>query len=61
MKTEFKIFKSNWGYYTIEDNIKEYQEKHNMEIKDMMLIKSEEDGPVIGVLFEKRSENENRI
>ena len=60
MKTEFKIFKSKWGYYTIEDEIKEYQEKHNVEIKDMELIRSEEDEHVIGVLFEKRSEDENK-
>ena len=60
MKTIFKIFKSNWGYYTIEDNIKEYQEKHNVEIKDILLIKSEEDEPVIGVVFEMRSEDENK-
>lgn len=59
MKTEFKIFTSDWGVYTLEDVIKEYQEKHNAEIKNIMLIKSNNDKTIIGVVFEKRSENEN--
>lgn len=53
MKTEFKVFTSDWGFYTLEDAIKEYQEKHNMEIKDIVLIKSNDDETIIGVVFEK--------
>lgn len=53
MKTEFKIFDSDWGVYTLEDVIKEYQEKHNAEIKNIMLIKSNYDKTIIGVVFEK--------
>lgn len=60
MKTEFKIFESEWGYFTIEDTIKEYQKEHHLEIKDVLLIKSNEGSPIFGVLFEKRSENENK-
>lgn len=53
MKTEFKIFESDLGVYTLEDVIKEYQEKHNAEIKNIMLIKSNDDETIIGVVFEK--------
>lgn len=59
MKTEFKIFESDWGYYKIEELIKEYQEKHNAEVKSVMLLKNKDCEIIIGVLFEKRSENEN--
>lgn len=41
------------GVYTLEDVIKEYQEKHNAEIKNIMLIKSNYDETIIGVVFEK--------
>ena len=58
MKTEFKIFESE-SFYLLEKDIKEYQEKHNAEIKNIMLIKSNDDETIIGVVFEKRSENEN--
>lgn len=60
MKTEFKIFESDWGYFTMEDNIKEYQKEHHLEIKDVLLIKNNEGNLIFGVLFEKRSENENK-
>lgn len=60
MKTEFKIFTSDYGFYVLEEDIKEYQEKHNMEIKNIVLIKSSDDEAIIGVLFEIRSENENK-
>lgn len=54
MKTELKIFTSDWGFYTLEDAIKEYQEKHNVEIKNIILIKSNDVETIIGVVFEKR-------
>ena len=60
MKTEFKIFESDWGYYKVEELIKEYQEKHNAEIKSIVLMKNKDCEIIIGVLFEKRSENENK-
>lgn len=53
MNTEFKIFTSDYGFYVLEDDIKEYQEKHNMEIKRVILIKSSDDEVIIGVVFEK--------
>lgn len=58
MRTEFKIFESEFASYSLEKAIKEYQEKHNMEIKDIVLIKNNEVETIIGVLFEKGSENE---
>lgn len=60
MKTEFKIFESDWGYYKIEELIKEYQEKHNAEIKNVVLIENNDVETIIGVLFEMRSEDENK-
>lgn len=54
MKTEFKIFESDLGFYELEESIKEYQEKHNMEIKNIVLIKSNNVETIIGVVFEKR-------
>ena len=60
MKTEFKIFESDLGYYKVEELIKEYQEKHNAEIKNVVLIKNNDVETIIGVLFKKRSENESR-
>ena len=60
MKTEFKIFESDYASYRLEEDIKEYQEKHNMEIKNVVLIKNNDVETIIGVLFEKRSENENK-
>ena len=47
MKTQFKVFKSTWGYHTMEDLIKEYQEEHHLEIKDIMLIRNSEDKPMV--------------
>lgn len=60
MKTEFKIFKSNWGFHTIEQLIKEYQKEHHLEIKNVVLIKTYSDEIVFGAVFEMRSENESR-
>lgn len=60
MKTEFKVFTSDLDFYELEESIKEYQEKHNMEIKNIVLIKSNNVETTIGVLFEKRSEDENK-
>ena len=59
MKTEFKIFESE-SFYLLEEDIKEYQEKHNVEIKNVLLIKNNDVETIIGVLFEERSENENK-
>lgn len=52
MKTEFKIFEGEW-LYSLENAIKEYQEKHNLEIRNIVLIKSNDVETIIGVLFEK--------
>lgn len=60
MKTEFKIFESDWGYYKVEELIKEYQEEHNAEVKSIVLLKNKDCEIIIGVLFEKRSEDESR-
>ncbi|KPH55454.1 hypothetical protein HPU229334_08395 [Helicobacter pullorum] len=60
MKTEFKIFESEYFTYLLEEDIKEYQEKHNAEIKNVVLIRNDDDKAIIGVLFEKRSEDENK-
>ena len=53
MKTEFKIFESDYFTYLLEEDIKEYQEKHNMEIKNIVLIKSNNVETTIGVVFKK--------
>ena len=58
MKTEFKIFESDYGYASLEVDIKEYQEKHNLEIKNVVLIKNNDVETIIGVVFEKSSEDE---
>lgn len=57
MKTEFKIFKGS--YDSLEEQIKEYQEKHNVEIKNIVFLDSYTK-IVIGVIFEKRNEDENK-
>lgn len=55
MNTEFKIFTSDYGFYVLEEDIKEYQEKHNMEIESVILIKSNSDETIIGVVFKRRT------
>lgn len=60
MKTEFKIFKSGWGFHTLEELIKEYQKEHHLEIKNVVFIKKFPDEIIFGVVFERRSENENK-
>ena len=57
MKTEFKIFKGN--YTSLEEDIKKYQEEHNLEIKNIVFLDSYTK-IVIGVIFEKRNEDENK-
>ena len=52
MKTEFKIFEGEW-LYSLEDTIKEYQKQHNLEIKKVTIIKSNDVETIIGVVFEK--------
>lgn len=56
MKTEFKVFKSDWGYSSIEDSIKEYQEKYHLEIKNIISIRDNPCDIVVGVVFEVSSE-----
>ena len=60
MKTEFKIFESDLGYYKVEELIKEKKEKHNAEIKNVVLIRDNDVETIIGAIFEKRSEDENK-
>ena len=60
MKTEFKIFESDLGYYKIEELIKEYQEEHNAEVKSVMLLKNKDCEIIIGAVFEMRSEDESK-
>lgn len=55
MKTEFKIFTSDYASYRLEEDIKEYQEKHNVEIKNVMLIKSNDVETIIGVVFKRKT------
>lgn len=56
MKTEFKVFKN--GYDHLGEDIKEYQKKHNLEIKNVMFIENYNARTIIGVVFEKSSEYE---
>ena len=53
METQFKVFDSDWGYSSIEDSIKEYQEKHNVEIRNIISIRDKPCEIVVGVVFEK--------
>ena len=52
MKTEFKIFKGS--YDSLEEQIKEYQEKYNVEIKNVVFLDSYTK-IVIGVVFKRSS------
>ena len=52
MRTEFKIFKGN--YASLEEQIKEYQEKYNVEIKNIVFLDSYTK-IVIGVIFKRSS------
>lgn len=56
MKTEFKIFTTNWGFYAIEDLIKEYQKEHHLEVRNVVVLRRTEEGLVVGAIFEKSSE-----
>ena len=60
MRTEFKIFESEFASYSLENAIKEYQEKHNLEIRNIVLIKSNDVETIIGVVSEKRIWYEKR-
>lgn len=55
MNTEFKIFTSDLGFYTLEDDIKEYQEKHNIEIESVILINGSNYEATIGVVFKRKT------
>lgn len=55
MTTELKIFTSDLGFYTLEEDVKEYQEKHNMEIESVILIKSSDYEATIGVVFKRKT------
>lgn len=56
MKTEFKIFTTNWGFYAIEDLIKEYQKENHLEVRNVVVLRRTEEGLVVGAIFEKSSE-----
>lgn len=58
MKTKFEIFESGCWFRKLEQDIKEYQEKFNVEIKNVVLIEHNTTKTIIGVVFENRSENE---
>ena len=55
MKTEFKIFKGS--YDSLEEDIKKYQEEHNLEIKNIVFIDSYS-RTIIGVIFKRSSKFE---
>ena len=57
MKTEFKIFRGS--YDSLEEDIKKYQEEHNLEIKSVVFLDSYTK-IVIGVVF-KRSKKFEKI
>ena len=59
MKTEFKVFKNGYDY--LGEDIKKYQKEHNLEIKNVVFIENYNAKTIIGAIFEKRSEDENRI
>lgn len=61
MKTRFEIFESEYSTYLLKEDIKEYQEKYNLEIKEVILIKSDDDKVIIGVLFETQDIKDKRI
>lgn len=56
MKTEFKIFTTNWGFYAIEDLIKEYQKEHHLEVRNVVVLRRTQEGLVVGAIFEESSE-----
>ena len=55
MKTEFKIFEGD--YTSLEEDIKKYQEEHNLEIKNVVFLDSYTK-IVIGVVFKRSSKFE---
>lgn len=57
MKTEFKVFKGS--YDSLEEDIKKYQEEHNLEIKNIVFLDSYT-RTIIGVVF-KRSKKFEKI
>ena len=69
MKTEFKIFKIEGNISQLERFIKRYQEELRLEVKNVVLLGNYEsetrlgnyiNETIVGVLFEKGSENESR-
>lgn len=56
MKTEFKIFKGS--YDSLEEDIKKYQEKHNVEIKNIVFLENYNARTIIGVIFKRSSKFE---
>lgn len=58
MKTEFKVFKSDWGYSKIEELIREYQKEHHLEIKNVVAIRNDDCNILVGAVFEVSSEYE---
>lgn len=51
MRTEFEVFKG--GYDSLGEYIKEYQRKHNAGIKNVVVLRSNEDETIFGVIFER--------
>ena len=54
MKTKFKVFRGS--YDSLEEDIKEYQEKHNVEIKNVVFLDNYNAKTFIGVVFKRSSE-----
>lgn len=52
METEFKVFKGS--YDSLEEDIKEYQKKYNVEIKSVVFIENYNARTIIGVIFKKK-------
>ena len=56
METEFKVFKGS--YDSLEEDIKEYQKEHHLEIKSVVFIENYNAKTIIGVVFERSNEYE---
>ena len=53
MKTLFRIFKGYRNCSKIEDLIEKYQDKHHLEIKQVVVLRNDDDDYTIGVIFER--------
>lgn len=61
MKTVFKVFKGYWDTTQLEKLIKRYQEELRLEVKNVIVLRNDDDDFSIGVIFEKGSEYENTV